>query len=326
LAEASGEMNSGLLVIGLTTLDIVAGAIDELTHTERARLIDGVACAPAGTAAGAALVAAKLGMSVKLVGAVGDDMNGGFVRLGLERVGVDTSFLETRPGEKTSTTLLTVESDGRRSSYHMPGVGIAARIDDAVVAAARGASFVHYAAVGGRLTDGGPGEALLRVAKEGGATVTCDLIGPRRTAADEVRRLAPYVDYFAPSAAEAVVLSGTEDLGEAAACFLGMGAGSCIIKNGRQGALVWMDGAHHVVPAYDVSPRDTTSCGDSFCAGFIAAMDRGWSPLEACRFANMTAGLVAEGYGTLGALTGFEETVEAMGRYKVASTRDAGVG
>jgi len=63
-------MNSGLVVVGLTTLDIVARPIDALTHTERAILIDGIVCAPAGTAAGAALVAAKLGTSVKLVGGV----------------------------------------------------------------------------------------------------------------------------------------------------------------------------------------------------------------------------------------------------------------
>jgi sugar/nucleoside kinase (ribokinase family) len=310
-------VDCGLVCVGLTTLDIVAGAIDELTRTERARLIDGIACAPAGTAAGAALVAAKLGMSVKLVGAVGDDMNGAFVRLGLEQVGVSASLLSVQPGQKTSTTLLTVESDGRRSSYHMPGVGIAAPIDDAAVAAVRAARFVHYAAVGGRLSDGGPGKALLIAAKKAGALVTCDLIGPRRSAADEIARLLPHVDYFMPSAAEAVVLSGTDDLAEAAARFLGMGAGACIIKNGRQGALVWLNDEHYVAPAFAVTPKDTTSCGDAFCAGFIAALDRGWAPVDACRLANMTAGLVAEGYGTLGALLGLEETVEAMGRYAV---------
>ncbi len=156
---------------------------------------------------------------------------------------------------------------------------------------------------------------MLEAAKAAGAVVTCDLIGPRRTAADEVRRLLPHVDYFMPSAAEAVVLSGTEDLAEAASSFLGMGARACIIKNGRHGALVWLDDAHHRVPEFDVTPKDTTSCGDAFCAGFIAALDRGWAPLDACRFAHMTAGLVAEGYATLGALEGFDQTVAAMSQH-----------
>jgi sugar/nucleoside kinase (ribokinase family) len=311
-------MNTGLLAIGLTTLDINAHPIDELTHTERAVLIQGLACAPAGTAGGAALVAAKLGAKVKLAGAVGDDMNGLFVRAGLEAVGVDTSLLATRAGERTSSTLLAVESDGRRSSFHCPGIGRAPPVDADVVAAARGSRFVHYAAIGGPTTDGGPGVQLLREAKAGGAMVTCDLIGPGRSAIDEIARILPHVDYFMPSAAEAFFLSGSDDLSNAARRFIELGAKACVIKNGRKGALVLLDGQEHVIPAFAVTPVDTTSCGDSFCAGFIAALDRGWAPLDACRFAGMTAGLVAEGVGTLGALQDFDATEAAMNSYEPA--------
>ena len=311
-------MNTGLLAIGLTTLDINAYPIDGLTHTERAILIQGLACAPAGTAAGAALVAARLGAKVKLAGAVGDDMNGLFVRAGLEAVGVDTSLLATRAGERTSSTLLAVESDGRRSSFHCPGTGGAPPIDAAVTAAARGSRFVHYAAIGGSTTDSGPGAQLLREAKAGGAMVTCDLIGPRRSAIDEIARILPHVDYFMPSAAEACFLSGVDDLSSAARRFIELGAKACVIKNGRQGALVLLDGQEHLIPAFAVTPIDTTSCGDSFCGGFIAALDRGWAPLDACRFAGMTAGLVAEGVGTLGALQTFEATKAAMDSYELA--------
>jgi len=311
-------MNQGLLAVGLTTLDINAYPVDELTHTERAVLIEGLVCAPAGTAAGAALVAAKLGVSVALAGAVGDDMNGLFVRAGLESLGVDTRLLVTRTGEPTSSTLLAVESDGRRSSYHRPGAGRSPQLDRPAIAEARRRRFVHYAAIGGPTTDGGPGADFLREAKAGGALVTCDLIGPRRSAVEEIARILPYVDYFMPSAAEAVFLSGSDDLSFAARRFVDLGAKACLIKNGRRGVLALIDGEEHVVPAFAVSPVDTTSCGDSFCAGFIAALDRGWAPLDACRFAGMTAGLVAEGVGTLGALQDFDATVAAMDRYPIA--------
>jgi sugar/nucleoside kinase (ribokinase family) len=305
-------MTTGLLTIGLTTLDIVAHPIDALTHTERAIIIDGIACAPAGTAGGAALVAAKLGVPTKIVGAVGDDMIGGFVRLGFEAVGVDTSLLATRRGERTSTTLLTVEGDGTRSSYHAVGAGGGATIDDAVTAAACAGGFVHYAAVGGRGTDGGPGAELLRAAKAAGVVTTCDLIGPRASARDELKRLLPHVDYFMPSAAEATFLSELDDLAAAAALFRSLGARACIIKNGRHGAYVSIGAEHHTVPAHAIRPIDTTSCGDSYCAGFIAALSRGWPPLEACRFATATAALVAQGLGTLGKLESFAETEKAM--------------
>jgi sugar/nucleoside kinase (ribokinase family) len=305
-------MKSGLLTIGLTTLDIVAHPVDALTHTERALIIEGIACTPAGTAGGAAMVAAKLGVPTAIVGAVGDDMIGGFVRLGFESVGVDTRLLATRPGERTSTTLLAVETGGVRSSYHAVGAGGGASIDDVVVAAACASGFVHYAAVGGRETDGGPGAELLRAARAAGAVVSCDLIGPRRSALDELKRLLPYVDYFMPSAAEATFLSGLDDLPAAAALFRSLGAGACIIKNGRQGAYVSIGEEPRTVPAHAIQPIDTTSCGDSYCAGFIAALSRGWPPLDACRFATATAALVAQGLGTLGRLEGFAETEQAM--------------
>jgi sugar/nucleoside kinase (ribokinase family) len=305
-------MNSGLLTIGLTTLDIVARPIDALTHTERAIFIDGIACVPAGTAGGAAMVAAKLGVPTKIVGAVGDDLNGAYVRLGFESVGIDTSLLVTKPGERTSATLLAVETDGRRSSYHAPGAGVGAAIDDAVVSAACASGFVHYASVGGAATDGGAGAELLRAAKAAGAVVTCDLIGPRRSALDELKRLLPSVDYFMPSAAEATFLTGLEDLAAAAELFRALGAKACIIKNGGRGSYVAIGSAPLSIPAHAIQPIDTTSCGDSYCAGFIAALAQGWAPLEACRFATATAALVAQGLGTLGKLESFAATEQAM--------------
>lgn len=311
-------MNPGLLTIGLTTLDIVARPVDALTHTERAIFIEGIACVPAGTAGGAAMVAGKLGVPTKIVGAVGDDLNGAFVRLGFESVGVDVSLLATKPGERTSATLLAVESDGTRSSYHAPGAGVGAAVTDAVVAAACASGFVHYASVGGAATDGGPGAELLRAVKAAGAVVTCDLIGPRRSAADELKRLLPYVDYFMPSAAEATFLSGLDDLAAAAELFRNLGAGACIIKNGRQGAYVSIGTERRNVPAHAIQPIDTTSCGDSYCAGFIAALAQGWPPLEACRFATATAALVAQGLGTLGKLESFAATEQAMRRAALA--------
>lgn len=305
-------MTGGLLTIGLTTLDIVASPIDALTHTERAILIDGIACTPAGTAGGAAMVAARLGVPTRIVGAVGDDLTGQFVRLGFESVGVDVSLLATLAGERTSTTLLTVETGGQRSSYHAAGAGGGAAITDAVTAAACASGFVHYAAVGGRATDGGPGAALLKAAKAAGAVVTCDLISPRRSALEELPRLLPHVDYFMPSAAEATFLSGADDLAVAAAHFLELGAGACIIKIGAEGSYVSIGETRRIVPAHAIQPLDTTSCGDSYCAGFIAALSHGWPPLDACRFATATAALVAQGLGTLGKLQGFAETEAVM--------------
>jgi sugar/nucleoside kinase (ribokinase family) len=305
-------MRQGLVTIGLTTLDVVARPIDALPDSESTTLVEGIALAPAGTAGGAAYVAARLGLKVRLISAMGDDLAGRMVRLAFDEAGVDTSLLETLTGVPTSTTVLAVDSQGRRPNFHAPGAGMSTGVSDAALDAARAAKFLHYAGVGGRNLDKGPGADLVRQAKAASAIVTCDLISPRRSAMDELKTLLPNLDYFMPSAAEASFLTGLADLDAAADVFLGLGARNVIIKNGRKGSLLRLDGARTSLAAFAITPVDTTSCGDSFCAGFIAALDRGWAPVEAARFATATAALVAQGLATLGKLESFDATLAAM--------------
>ena len=56
-----------------------------------------------------------------------------------------------------------------------------------------------------------------------------------------------------PSAAEAFFLSGSDDLSAAAQRFVELGAKACVIKNGRRGAFVMLDGREHLVPAFAVT-------------------------------------------------------------------------
>src|SRR5260370_38243342 len=64
-----------LLCIGLTTVDVVALPV-RMEPFDGVRLIDAMQMAPAGTAAGAALVAAKLQVATQLAGAAGAEAAG----------------------------------------------------------------------------------------------------------------------------------------------------------------------------------------------------------------------------------------------------------
>ena len=66
------------------------------------------------------------------------------------------------------------------------------------------------------------------------------------------------------------------------------------------------------IPAHDIVPKDTTSCGDSYCAGFIAARLKGADEISACRLATAVAALVAQGLGTLGKLESYEKAQTFM--------------
>ena len=175
-------MKTGLACIGLTTLDVVARAIDVLPKEEVTGLIEGIACAPAGTAAAPALLAARLGVPSRLISAVGDDLIGRFIRTALSDAGVDISDLEVLPGLPSSTTLLAVSSSGVRPGFHALGAGMLARVTPRALETAAAVGFLHYGGVGGPKLDGGEGEAIVRAASRAGAVVTCDLIAPQPSA------------------------------------------------------------------------------------------------------------------------------------------------
>ena len=305
-------MSFDLVCIGLTTLDVVVRPIDALPEREQTILVEGIEIVPAGTACGAALVAGALGVNTAIAGAIGDDRKGRFLRGVLEEIGVATTLLETLPGQATSTTMLAIDSEGRRPAFHAVGASFQYQITPAALAAASRAKAVHWGGIGSRNLDRGPGAELMAAAKAAGALTTCDLISPGKHALDELRRLLPHVDYFLPSAVEARALSGQDDLTAAAAFFRDLGAGACVIKNGAAGSILGLADRTVILPAHAITPVDTTSCGDSYCAGFIAALLRGFEPVEAARFATATAALVAQGLGTLGKLESFEATRQTM--------------
>lgn len=305
-------MKLDLLCVGLTTLDVVGRPITEIPADEGGRLIEQIACAPAGTAAGAACVAARLGLKTGLAGAIGSDLTGKFVRFALEDGGVDTRLLKTLEGVPTSTTILPIDHQGRRPTLHAPGAGSIPPLTDELMAAAADVRCLHYAAIGAPTFDRGPGEKLVQAAKAAGAVVTCDLIAPRPDAKEELARILPHVDWFLPSADEARLLTGEEELQAAADAFVTMGAKNCVIKDGGRGAVIAAGSLRGRLPAFDITVVDTTTCGDSFCAGFIAAHLEGFSDLDALKFGAATAAMVAQELATYGKLESFEQVENAV--------------
>lgn len=305
-------MGQGLICIGLTTLDIHARPIDTLPTNDTTALVEQIAFSPAGTAGGAALVAAVLGVRTSLASSLGADAAGRLVRAELAAAGVDTALLAERADLPTSTTILLVDSTGHRPNIHALGAGSQVDNSPVLLQAARAARFVHFAAVGSPQLRGEAGAALLAAAREAGAFITCDLISPHRRTLEQLTALLPFVDVFMPNAGEARLITGRDDLADAAAVLIDLGARACVFKDGAQGSILATGEGLRRFAAHPITPVDTTSCGDSFCAGFIAALDRGWPIDEAVRLGGAVAALVAQGLGTLGALKSFDQAQALM--------------
>lgn len=304
-------MKLDLLAVGLTTIDITVHPVASLPEGETGQIVEKIVLSPAGTAGGTALVAQKLGLRTAIASAVGDDPQGQLIRSMFDAAGVDTSLLAVDFQWPTSTTVLPIRPNGDRPNWHMMGASIFAPVTDAVFAALAHTAAVHWGSVGFPGA-AGKGSDLLRAAQARGVFTSCDLIAPSDAAQADLDTLLPCVDLFMPSLAEVRALAGTDDPVEGAHRFMARGAGGCLIKMGGEGALLILPDRQIHVAAHRIDPVDTTSCGDSLCAGYIAGRTRGLDHAEALRFGVATAAQVALGVGTLGKLESYDTTLTFM--------------
>lgn len=119
---------------------------------------------------------------------------------------------------------------------------------------------------------------LLRLAKTTGTQVILDhgRLNPRVTQEDIaiVKDLARGVDYYLPSRDEFLALWSGDSLEKCMTTLVSGMAGNLVIKDGARGAVTMIRGRVVNVPAFDVQPIHTIGAGDSFNAGFIAAIVR----------------------------------------------------
>jgi sugar/nucleoside kinase (ribokinase family) len=106
-----------------------------------------------------------------------------------------------------------------------------------------------------------------------------------------VQDLARCVDYYLPSQGEFLALWGSDSVEKCMKALVSNMAGTLVVKDGARGAVTMIRGKVVNVPAFDVQSIHTIGAGDSFNAGFIAAILRGEELLESMIFGCATASL-----------------------------------
>lgn len=301
------------MFVGLTILDIAGRPIEAIPDGGNVAFIDEIRMNPAGTAAGALMNAAKLGLDTATAACVGNDEKGDFIVDFYQRLGIDCSLVQRSDQSSTSATLLTIRPNGERPAMHARGASDDLFIDDAAFDTVCDARFLHHGGTGLLAAmDQGQSAKLLAHAKQRGLTTTFDLIAPNDDTVALLKGVLPYVDYFMPSLEEAAFLSGREDPADAAAFFMELGAAACIFKCGAQGSFIRTADTQFRLPAYRVDVSDTTGCGDSYCGGFIAGLSLGYDLEDACRLGTATSALVATGLGSDAGVVDLVHTLEFM--------------
>jgi sugar/nucleoside kinase (ribokinase family) len=285
--------------VGFITLDISGRPVHALPDGGGIAFLEEIRMNPAGTAGGAVMNAAKMGIKTAATFCVGADEMGDFIHDRFARLGIDCSNAQRAPKTRTSTTILPIRPNGDRPCLHSRGASEELFVPDSAFDAVCDARFLHHGGTGFiRAMESGQSVKLLKHAKSRGVITTFDLIGPHEGTFEQLKALLPYVDYFMPSLEEAEFISGLQGPAENARFYMDHGAKACIFKWGPKGSFIKTADVEMRLPAFKVQVSDTTGCGDAYCGGFIAGLALNYDLEQACRLGTATSGLVASGLGS----------------------------
>ncbi|WP_432561001.1 ribokinase [Kineococcus sp. SYSU DK003] len=235
-----------------------------------------------GKGANQAVAAARLGRSVAMVGAVGDDDEGRGLRSVLAAEGIDVEHVAAL-GVPTGVAVVLVHG-GESTIVLSPGANDrmdAARVEAAAAAVSSARVVLLQCEV--------PDEALLAAARLCTGVLVLNP-APARPLPPELLTRA---DLLVPNAGELAVLAG-EPVATDVDAIAGQARkvrpqGTTIVTRGERGSVVVTPGGQAEVPAVRADLVDATAAGDSFVAALADALLDGAGLVEAARWAARVA-------------------------------------
>lgn len=280
---------SRILVVGSINIDI-AVLVERLPTPGETVTGGSLLITHGGKGANQAVAARRLGADVRFIGCVGDDAFGPQLRQGMAAEGIGVAGLATVTGINSGTAVLVVDAAGRNQIAVASGANMHLTADWV----ARFAEDFAWAQVVLCQLEV-PLETVLwtlRTARQHGAMT---ILNPA-PAQPLPAAIWPLVDYLTPNEVEATHLSGLplaalHDASRVAAALLTQGPGAVLVTLGEQGAWLATPNSTTHVPAFPITPVDTTAAGDAFNGALAVALSQGRALDLAVRFANAAAGL-----------------------------------
>ena len=277
--------------VGILTADCIVKPVEKLPDPGKLELIDSLKLYTGGCALNAAIDLAKLGANVAIIGMVGNDGFGKFMKGETVKYGVNADGLKESDEFGSSASVVIVRPSGERSFIHTTGANAKFSESDVDYSIIEKSDIVFVAGTMLMPTfDGEECATMLKKCHEMGKTTVLDVAWDDTGRwMDVLAPCMPHIDYFIPSVDEAEQLAGTSDVDKMADCFFDMGVGHVAIKVGKDGCYVreTKDSEGVILPTYDkFKPVDTTGAGDSFCSGFLYGLSHGMSMIDSAKLGN----------------------------------------
>jgi sugar/nucleoside kinase (ribokinase family) len=276
------------------------GGAVEMPPAELARLLARLPSPlvmPGGAAANTMRLLARLGGDCALCAHIGRDEFGELFRRSLAEAGVVTDLLAESETLPTGTCLSLVTPDSERTMRTCQGANNEMTAADFPVATLKrfshlyldGYSFYNFPLVQG----------ILSRAREAGVKVILDLGSPELARAFQAHwptLLAEHIDIVLANESECRAVTAQDTL-EAGRQLLANCCDLAVVKHGGEGAEVLEHGQLTHIPAVPAKAIDTTGAGDTWAAGFLYGLSRGWTYSQAGELAARLAAATVETIG-----------------------------
>lgn len=298
---------ANILVVGSINMDLVVRVPNAPVPGETVMGGD-FETFPGGKGANQAVAAARMGGKVTMVGRVGNDDFGNTLIQGLVENQVKTTFVTKDSDAKTGIALIAVADSSENLIVVAPGANMRVSVED-----------VHKASDLLREID------LLMVqleipletvtaAVEMAHAVNIPVVLNPAPAQPLPPSLLAQVDVLTPNEKELALLTGEEDLERGIEILRGWGARNVVVTLGAQGARLVTETADQTLPAFKVTPVDTTAAGDAFNGALAVALAEGKALVEAVRYGTAAGALATTQIGAQPSLPDREAVDDLLAR------------
>ncbi len=311
-------MDKKITVIGPAIIDVLAFPVSLINMEAGSQPMEDIKLSYGGDALNEAVVLSRLGADVELLSKVGQDQAGTYVLDFLKREGISCAGIRRDEKTPTSVNIVLVDEHGERFFLTNPRGSMRKLAEEDIdVAIDTAAHIVSFAGIFiSPMLDVDSMERIFRRIKEKpGRILAADMTKPKNgETLEDLGRILKYVDFILPNEGEAAMLTGEEDPRRNAQLLVGAGAGCAVIKCGEKGCIIQTKDKCTEIPAFPVAKvADSTGAGDSFVAGFLYGLSRGFSVEQCGSFGNAVASCTVEALGATDGVTSLEEP---MARYK----------
>ncbi len=301
---ASKELD--VICIGAAIVDIPLQPVSKKIFDSDSYPLNKIVMTIGGDAINEATIISRLGYKAALMSRVGQDVVGNFVIDACKKGNIDCRSVNVDADIDTSINIGLVAEDGERTFVtNRNGSLWRMTVEDVDFERFKDARLLSMASIFNHIRiDNHAMVKIFKAARENNLIICADIKKSRDgKGLEDIKESLSYLDYFFPNFAEAVELTGKQELDDIADVLLGCGIKNVVIKVGKKGCFIKTKTERYLIPAYKANGIDTTGAGDNFAAGFITAILDGLSLSDCGKFATGVAAVSVE---SVGATTGVQ--------------------